>query len=125
MLLALFGLMGLSLGALGIYGVLAYAVTQRRQEIGIRVALGARPGHVLRLVIGQGMALAMAGVVLGILVALAVTHVMRTLLYEVSTTDPLTFAIVTAVLLSTALLASWLPARRALHVDPVQALHSP
>jgi ABC-type antimicrobial peptide transport system permease subunit len=114
--------MGLSLGALGIYGVLAYAVSQRRQEIGVRVALGATPRSVLGLVIGQGMTLATIGVVAGIVGALILTRVMTTVLYEVRATDPMTFAVVVIVLLGTALVASWLPARRAVRIDPVQAL---
>jgi predicted permease len=121
-LLLLFGLMGLTLGALGIYGVLAYAVSQRRQEIGVRVALGASPRAVLRLVVGQGMALAVGGVVAGIAAALILTRVMSAVLYDVRTSDPATFATVVAVLLASALVASWLPARRALRIDPVQAL---
>jgi predicted permease len=121
-LLVLFGVMGLSLGALGIYGVLAYAVSQRRQEIGVRVALGATPRSVLGLVVGQGMTLAVIGVVVGIAGALVLTRVMTTVLYEVRATDPMTFTGVVVVLLGTALVASWLPARRALRIDPVQAL---
>jgi predicted permease len=121
-LLLLFGLMGLALGALGIYGVLAYAVSQRRQEIGVRIALGATPKAVLRLIVGQGMALAGVGVLAGVLGALALTRVMATVLYEVRTTDPATFAVVIVVLLGAGLLASWLPAQRALRIDPVQAL---
>ena len=121
-LLVLFGVMGLTLGVLGIYGVLAYAVSQRRQEIGVRVALGATPRAVLGLVVGQGMLLAGIGVAAGIAGALVLTRVMATVLYEVRTTDPATFAAVVAVLLGAALVASWLPARRALRIDPVQAL---
>ena len=121
-LLLLFGVMGLTLGALGIYGVLAYAVSQRRQEIGVRVALGASPRSVLGLVVGQGMGLAVVGVVAGIAGALALTRLMASVLYEVRATDPATFATVVAVLLGAALVASWLPARRALRIDPVQAL---
>ncbi|MDQ3517049.1 MAG: ABC transporter permease, partial [Gemmatimonadota bacterium] len=121
-LLLLFGLMGLSLGALGIYGVLAYAVSQRRQEIGVRVALGATPQSVLRLVIRQGMTLALAGVVAGVAGAFLLTRVMGAVLYEVRATDPATFVAVVFVLLATAFVASWLPARRALRIDPVQAL---
>jgi putative ABC transport system permease protein len=121
-LLVLFGVMGLTLGVLGIYGVLAYAVTQRRQEIGVRVALGATPRAVLRLVIGQGMLLAAIGVTAGVAGALLLTRVMATVLYDVRTTDPATFATVVVVLLGAALIASWLPARRALRIDPVQAL---
>jgi predicted permease len=121
-LLLLFGAMGLTLGALGIYGVLAYAVSQRRQEIGVRVALGASPRSVLRLVVGQGMSLAAAGVVAGIVGAFALTRLMAAVLFEVQATDPATFATVVVVLLGAALVASWLPARRALRIDPVQAL---
>ena len=121
-LLLLFGVMGLTLGVLGIYGVLAYAVSQRRQEIGVRVALGASPRSVLQLIIRQGMMLAGAGVLAGVLGALLLTRIMAAVLYEVRTTDPATFATVVVVLLGSALLASWLPARRALRIDPVQAL---
>ena len=121
-LLLLFGVMGLTLGVLGIYGVLAYAVSQRRQEIGVRVALGATPRSVLGLVVGQGMGLAVVGVVAGIAGALALTRLMASVLYEVRATDPATFATVVVVLLGAALVASWLPARRALRIDPVQAL---
>ncbi|HVE77424.1 MAG TPA: FtsX-like permease family protein, partial [Gemmatimonadaceae bacterium] len=121
-LLLLFGVMGLSLGALGIYGVLAYAVSQRRQEIGVRVALGATPRSVLALVVGQGMTLALVGVAAGLAGALLLTRVMAAVLYDVRTTDPATFATVILVLLATAFVASWLPARRALRIDPVQAL---
>jgi predicted permease len=121
-LLLLFGVMGLLLGALGIYGVLAFAVSQRRQEIGVRVALGAPPRSVLGLVVGQGMTLALIGVAVGVAGAFALTRVMAAVLYEVRATDPATFAAVVVVLLAAALVASWLPARRALRIDPVQAL---
>ena len=121
-LLLLFGAMGLALGALGLYGVLSYTVSQRRQEIGVRVALGATPGSVLALVVRQGMTPALVGVVAGIAGALLLTRLMAAVLYQVRTTDPATFAAVVLVLLGTALLASWLPARRALRIDPVQAL---
>jgi predicted permease len=121
-LLLLFGVMGLTLGALGIYGVLAYAVSQRRQEIGVRVALGAAPRSIIGLVVGQGMGLAVAGMVAGLAGAFLVTRVMQSVLYEVGVTDPATFALVVVVLLTVALLASWLPARRALRIEPVTAL---
>jgi len=121
-LLVLFGVMGLLLGALGIYGVLAFAVSQRRQEIGVRVALGATPRSVLALVIRQGMTLALAGVAAGVAGAVLLTRLMQAVLYEVRATDPATFATVIVVLLATALAASWLPARRALGIYPVQAL---
>ena len=121
-LLALFGTIGLTLGALGIFGVLAYAVTQRRQEIGVRVALGATPRAVLSLVVGNGMLLAGAGVALGLLGAALLTRSMQTVLYDIRPSDPVTFAEVVVVLLGASLLASWLPARRALAIDPVTAL---
>jgi len=121
-LLVLFGLMGLTLGALGIYGVLAYAVNQRRQEIGVRVALGAAPRSIIGLVVGQGMGLAVAGMIAGVVGAFLVTRVMQSVLYEVGVTDPATFVLVVMVLLGVALLASWLPARRALRIEPVTAL---
>jgi len=121
-LLVLFGVMGLLLGALGIYGVLAFAVSQRRQEIGVRIALGASPRSVLGLVVRQGMVLAAVGAVAGIAGALALTRLMAAVLYEVQATDPATFVTVVLVLLATAFVASWLPARRALRIHPVQAL---
>ena len=121
-LLALFGVLGLALGALGIFGVLAYAVNQRRQEIGVRVALGASPRKVLNLIVGRGMLLAGAGVAIGIVGAALLTRSMQSVLYDIRPSDPLTFAQVIVVLLGAALLASWLPARRALRIDPVSAL---
>ena len=121
-LLALFGALGLTLGALGIFGVLAYAVNQRRQEIGVRVALGATPRSVLSLVVGRGMLLAGIGVALGAVGALMLTKSMQSVLYDVRSTDPATFVVVILVLLGASLLASWLPARRALAIDPATAL---
>jgi len=118
----IFGVIGLLLGALGIYGLLAFAVTQRRQEIGVRVALGAPPRSVLRLVVGQGMLLAAAGVIIGTVGARLLTRQMQAVLFDIAPSDPSTFVQVIAVLLATALLASWLPARRALGIDPVTAL---
>jgi predicted permease len=121
-LLALFGIIGLTLGALGIFGVLAYAVTQRRQEIGVRVALGATPRTVLSLIVKHGMLLAGVGLTIGLVGAFILTRSMQTVLYDIRPSDPLTFAEVVVVLLGAALLASWLPARRALRIDPVTAL---
>ncbi len=121
-LLGLFGIVGLTLGALGIFGVLAYAVNQRRQEIGVRVALGAQPRTVLGMIVGRGMTLAIAGVAIGVAGALLLTRSMQSVLYGIEPSDPWTFAQVIAVLLGAALLASWLPARRALRIDPVTAL---
>jgi predicted permease len=123
-LLALFGVIGLTLGAVGIFGVLAYAVTQRRQEIGVRVALGAPPRSVLGLVVGQGMLLTGIGLVTGIIVAAVLTRSMQSVLFDIRPSDPITFVQVAVVLLLAALVASWLPARRALKIDPVSALRA-
>jgi putative ABC transport system permease protein len=112
----------LLLSALGLYGVLAYTVTQRKKEIGIRMALGAQPKEMLGLVVGQGMRLALLGIALGLIGALALTRVLQHLLYEIRPTDPLTFAVVSLTLVATALLACWFPARRAARVDPMIAL---
>ena len=113
---------GLAFLALGIFGVLAYAVNQRRQEIGVRVALGASPRTVLSLIVGRGMLLAGTGVVVGVIGAFMLTRSMQSVLYDIRPSDPLTFAQVVVVLLGSALLASWLPARRAMSIDPVTAL---
>jgi predicted permease len=123
-LLALFGAMGLVLGALGIYGVLAYLVNQRTREIGVRLALGAQSRDVVRMVVGRGVALAGIGVVIGLVCALALTRLMRGVLYDVSPSDPLTFGGVAVALFAVATLASWVPALRATRVDPLVALRS-
>jgi predicted permease len=123
-LLSLFGVMGLVLGALGIYGVLAYLVNQRTREIGVRLALGAPSGDVLRMVVGRGLALATIGVAVGLASALLLTQLMRGVLYGVSPSDPLTFAGVALALMCVAGFASWLPALRATRVDPLVALRA-
>ncbi|HKP88256.1 MAG TPA: ABC transporter permease [Blastocatellia bacterium] len=121
-LFAIFAGVALLLAAVGIYGVMAYSVTQRTHEIGIRVALGANHKDVLRLIVGQGMAMAFVGVGLGLGVALVLTRVMSSLLYEVSATDPATFVAIPLLLAGVALLACYVPARRAMNVDPMIAL---
>ncbi|MEK6405678.1 MAG: ABC transporter permease [Acidobacteriota bacterium] len=122
MLLGIFASLALVLASVGIYGVMAYSVTQRTHEIGIRVALGAQSSHVIKLVVGRGTALVLTGVAIGLAGALALTRVMTSLLYGVSATDPMTFAVVSLVPVAFALLASYIPARRATKVDPMIAL---
>jgi predicted lysophospholipase L1 biosynthesis ABC-type transport system permease subunit len=121
-LLSGFAAGALLLSALGLYGVLAYTVTQRTREIGIRMALGAQKQDVISLVIRHGMKLALTGVAGGVAGALMLTRVMQGLLFEIKPTDPVTFICVGVLLLGIALLASWLPARHATKVDPMEAL---
>jgi putative ABC transport system permease protein len=124
LLLGLFAGVALLLAAVGIYGVMAYTVTERTNEIGIRIALGAQIKDVMRLVIGRGIKLAFIGVLIGLGGALGLTQLMKTLLFGVSSTDPLTFAAVAILLMAVALLACWIPARRAAKVDPMITLRS-
>jgi len=123
-MLAIAGGMALLLGIVGIYGVISYAVTQRRREIGIRMALGARPGELQRMIVCQGLILAGFGIALGAGAALGLSRLMKSLLYGVSPLDPLTYVAVAVVLVMSAVLASYLPARRAAAVDPLDALRT-
>jgi putative ABC transport system permease protein len=122
LLLGSFGVLALLLAAIGMYGVISYSVLQRTQEIGIRMALGAQRHKVFRMVLGQGARLAAMGIAIGLVAALGVTRLMARFLFGVRPTDPLTFAGVSLLLLGIALLACYLPARRAMRVDPMVAL---
>jgi ABC-type antimicrobial peptide transport system permease subunit len=123
-LVTAFGGVALALAAVGLYGVVSYVARQREREIGVRMALGAAPGRVLGLMLRQGMTPVAAGLAVGLAGALAATRALQALLFEVSATDPLTFAAVPALLALVALAASYLPARRASRVDPLVALRA-
>ena len=123
-LLTTFALAALLLAAIGIYGVVSFAVTARTREIGIRIALGAERARVQRLVIGEGLALVGVGVVIGLLGAFAGARVLRAFLFDLTPSDPVTYAAIIVVLGVTAVLASWVPALRASRVDPVGALRA-
>jgi putative ABC transport system permease protein len=121
-LLGLFAALAAALAMIGIYGVMAFAVSRRSHELGIRIALGAQPGDIRRMVIGQGALLAVIGVTVGLAAALYFARYMAPLLYGVGTGDPITFAAVPLVLMAVALAASWIPAMRATRVDPIVTL---
>jgi len=123
-LVGVFAALALALAAIGIYGVISYSVSQRMHEFGMRMALGARPGDVIGLVLRQGTRLALSGVAIGLAGALALAQLLGSLLYEVSKTDPLTFAGVALVAIAAATIACYLPARRATAADPMQALRT-
>jgi putative ABC transport system permease protein len=123
-LFGLFGVVGLVLAAVGIYGVISYGVLQRTREFGLRMALGARPSDVRGMVVRQAAVLTALGVGIGLVCALVGTRLMRTLLFSVTPADPLSYVVVVVVLGGVALLASYLPARRATRVDPVIALRN-
>ena len=122
--LVLLAAVALAVGMVGIYGVLAYLVNLRRHEFGVRLALGAQPNSLLRLVLGQGLGLAAAGVAAGLAGALLLTRVLENLLFAVSARDPITFVGVAMLLLFAALIACYVPARRAARADPMSALRS-
>ena len=121
-LVAMFAVVGLLLAAIGLYGVISYAVTERTHELGVRIALGADRADVVRLVLGEALMMAGAGIALGLAGAWATTRLMQGLLFGVSSTDAVTYAGISALLLVTALVASYLPVRRATRVDPMVAL---
>jgi ABC-type antimicrobial peptide transport system permease subunit len=124
MLLGTFAVLALLLAALGLYGVLSYNVGQRTREIGVRMALGAQAAAVVRLVVRQGIALAGVGLVVGLLFALGLTRLLKSVLYEVSTFDPISFIAVAVILSVIGIVACWFPARRATRVDPITALRA-
>jgi predicted permease len=124
MMLAVFGGLALLLASIGLYGVASYSVSQRTREIGVRMALGARPSNVLGLVLGHGLILVGAGLAIGLILAYATAGLMKTLVAGVNTRDPLTFAVTAGGLSAVALIASYLPARRATRIDPLIALRT-
>ncbi len=121
-LLSIFGLLALSLAAIGLYGVMAYAVSQRTRELGIRISIGAERRDIFKLIVGEGLAISVVGSLAGLVTALAVTRLTANLLYGVSASDPVTFIVIVLLLLCVTLLACYFPARRATKVDPMTAL---
>jgi ABC-type antimicrobial peptide transport system permease subunit len=124
LLVALFAIAATLIAMCGIYGLMAYAVTQRRREIGVRMALGADRGDVLRLILTRALRIVVAGVIAGLVGAAGVTRVLQTFLFGVTPTDPMAFTIVTLLLMAVGLMAAWLPARRAARIDPWAALRA-
>jgi putative ABC transport system permease protein len=122
---AVFAMLALVLASIGIYGVMSFSVAQRTREFGVRMALGAQPRDILRLVLGEGLGLTLGGLVLGLAASLAATRLIASLLFGVTATDPVTFAGAVLVLAATALLGCSLPARRGMRLPPVRALHEP
>jgi putative ABC transport system permease protein len=122
LLLVLFAGLALIISQIGVYGVISYAVTARTQEIGIRIALGAQRHDVFKLVVGQGMMLAMSGLAIGLAASFALTRLFKSMLYGISTTDAMTFVVTALLLTAVAILACYIPARRATKVDPIVAL---
>jgi len=122
LLFGIFAVVALLIASIGIYGVIAHAVTQRTQEFGIRIALGAQSGDITKMVVGQGMKLALIGTAIGLLASFAVARLMKGLLFGVSAADPVTFGLIALLLAVATLLASYIPARRATKVDPIIAL---
>jgi putative ABC transport system permease protein len=123
-LLGFFALLAIFLAAVGLYGVVAYSVSQRTREIGLRVAIGARPGDVVRMVVGGGMKLAIVGVVIGLVGAVGLAQLVETMLFGVTPSDPASYGATALILLAVAALASYVPARRAMRVDPLTALQA-
>src|SRR4030095_11012067 len=123
-LFSIFGALALGLAIVGLYGVKAYSVARRTREIGLRMALGAQAGAVLRMIMGEGLIMLGSGLALGLLLAAATARILNGILYEVSALDPIAFTVAPLLLAVAALIATWLPARRATHVDPIQALRT-